>query len=232
MNTCAVDYESYYDSELSLKEMSTWSYVYHPKFNAYLVAIHTKEWKWVGHPSKFDWNRINGWRWLHHNANFDGLVTKRLQRDGVIPAHIKPAEIFDTADMAAYLKCMRALDKAALYLLDRKVSKGMRNKMKGKTYEDAVALGWEPALLAYGGNDAELCYELWDKYHDQWPLDEQELSRLTRESGWRGMHLNVDLVEQSYQKLGNQVLDAERVIPWSDTDKPLNPPTTLNNTLT
>ena len=38
--TYAIDFETYYDKDYSLTNMSPWDYVHDRKFDAYLVSIH------------------------------------------------------------------------------------------------------------------------------------------------------------------------------------------------
>ena len=40
MNTLAIDFETYYDRDYSLKKMDAWSYVHHPKFDCYLMSVY------------------------------------------------------------------------------------------------------------------------------------------------------------------------------------------------
>lgn len=224
--TVSVDFETWYSKEYSIRTMSPWAYVFDERFDAYLVAIHGPGIHWVGNPRDFDWRSIHGYRWCMHNAGFDGLIVTRLQRDGVIPADVKPGEIFDTADMVAFLRCKRALKDAARILLGREISKGMRDKMEGVTWADAIARGWKEAMIKYGGEDAEPTYLLFEKYAHLWPEAEQTISRLTREAGWQGMHLDKKLVTDGLKLLGDKVLDTKRVIPWATEDdsgeKPLS----------
>jgi hypothetical protein len=74
----------------------------------------------------------------------------------------------------------RDLTTASRILLELKLDKGTRNEMKGKTWNDAVTLGMEARLTAYGGKDALACWELADKFLDQWPEREQRLARAAR----------------------------------------------------
>ena len=221
--TVSIDYETYYSQEYSIRKMSPWNYVFNPEFDAYLVAVHGDGIHWVGHPSKFNWYSIANFRWVYHNGNFDGLIVRKAWADGVIPTEVVPLEEFDTADMVAYLRVKRDLATASRLLLNRTLNKGMRNRMKGLHYRDAVAKGWEKELIAYGGEDAEVTYLLFEKYAHLWPDNEQEISRLTREAGWKGMPVDVEGVNKDYANLSQRVVEALRLIPWTDSgEKPLS----------
>lgn len=171
----AIDFETFYTKDYSLRKMSTWAYVNDPRFDAYLVALHGDGVHWVGNPKDCDWSVLKGAIGVMHNAAFDQMVLDRLVELGIVPEDCLPDEIHCTMDLAAYLGCKRDLASAANNLLGIKVSKQVRADMLGKTYTDAVLAGMEDALLAYGCSDAELCYALAKKYLDQWPKSERTL---------------------------------------------------------
>jgi len=109
--TLAVDFETYYDRDYSLKKMDAWSYVHHPKFDCYLMSVcgtvpqasslpclssqqlttdnlqPGTPFRWIGHPKDFQhWEMFNGATLVAHNAAFDSLVFHRLQDLKIIPA--------------------------------------------------------------------------------------------------------------------------------------------------
>lgn len=211
----AVDYETYYDKEYSLKGMPVHSYVYDSRFDCYMVAI--KEIggaTYVGPVADFDWSQLEGQTVLHHNAGFDGCVTNRLVEDGIIPK-FTPANIFCTADLAAYLQFPRALKQIAKFIfnmsdLERKGAEA-RELMKGKS---GAELAVDPEILTYAANDAILCAKLWEDYGDEWPDHEREISRITRESGWRGIAIDTAYVDECCTNLAKQKFELETHIPW------------------
>lgn len=221
----AIDFETYYDQDYSLRKMSTWNYVFDKeRFDSYMVAVYSDDIHYVGHPKDFRWMKINGATLVMHNAHFDGLVVKRLQLDGVIPAEFKPAGLVDTADMASYLKVPRNLAGASQWLLNITMDKAPRAKMKGKTWKEAIECGMQEEMLRYGGKDAELSYKLWAEFNSKWPADEQRLSELSREACWAGLSVNEELVTKSLSSLKTQLWEAENAIPWTDSGaKPLSP---------
>ncbi len=212
----AIDYESYYDKEYSLSEMSTYQYVTDPRFDAYLVAVHGEDFHWVGHPKDFDWSVIDGAIWIFHNASFDYVVTTRLQELGIIPPHIKCHSVFDTADMAPYLNAPRNLAGASFALLGRMMSKKVRSDMKGKTYQDIVDEGPEAleALITYGGTDAVNAYDLWKDCHHLWPESEQEISRLNFEAAQYGTMVNKEYAIKTTAAMEKQIEEVLMQIPW------------------
>ena len=72
MYTFALDYETYYDKNCSIKTLGPLGYFSHPEFDAYRVSVWGDEGtKFVGHPKDFDWDLLEGNRVLSHNASFD-----------------------------------------------------------------------------------------------------------------------------------------------------------------
>lgn len=226
----AIDFETYYEDGYSLQGkpnvpgLHPWVYVNSPKFDAYLMgAVGPDGYQWVGNPKDMEWRRLHGARVCAHNATFEQLIFERLQKEGIIPRDVKVAEWIDTADMAAYLGTQRNLEDATKYLLNRILSKSMRTKMRGKTWADAVAKGWDKQLMEYCLNDTVSCYLLWREHGHEWPECEREFSRRTRESCFRGIYIDVPLMNKAISTLGTQLSEAEREIPWTDDDKPLSP---------
>lgn len=212
----AVDYETAYDNDYSLKKIPNWPYVWDPvRFNAYMVSVVGEDGSsWVGHPKDFDWGLLEGAVVLHHNASFDALVTKRLQFDGVVP-HWKPAAIYDTADLAAFLKFPRALKDIAKFVFNlpdvRVRGLNARERMKRLPVEQLMS---DPEIIEYCTEDSRLCLRIWREYSDQWPEEERELSRLNREAGWRGLPVDMAYVENCVERLKTRLFDAARGIPW------------------
>ena len=214
-----VDFETFYSKDYGLRDMPTWQYVHDPRFDPYLVAVDAPGFSFVEHPDAFDWNLISGKIVLAHNASFDELVFRRMQELGKIPKHVQPKRWVDTADMAAYLKVMRNLASASEILLGKKLDKSMRDKMKGVTADEAKQRGWWPELLKYGGSDALHSRLLWEKYSDQWPLDEQRLSEINRYRGWRGIRINIPLLDEYSERTAKILFDLEAKIPWEWEDE-------------
>ncbi len=215
----ALDFETYYDGEYSLRTMSTWNYIYNEKFDAYLLAATDESGTWVGHPKEFDWSRVTGKTICMHNASFDELVLRRLQELEIIP-ELDYKQIICTADLTAFLRCRRNLATASWELLGEHMAKDTRDDMKGLTYAQALAMGMEEELLEYGRHDAEACYKIAVKYLHEWPEEEQRLSRINREAGYRGVALESDTVIEAHRNLGQLLADAESTFPWMNGDIP------------
>lgn len=222
MPVFAIDFETYYDRDYSLKKMDAWSYVHHPKFDAYLMSVYGDEFQWVGHPKDFQcWEMLEGALLLAHNAAFDSLVFHRLQEQKIIPP-IQPAVWRCTASLAVYLQAPRNLKGACKQLLGIEVDKTTRSKACGQTTGELFE---NQAMTDYALEDARLCFLLWEKYHHLWPEDEQKLSTLTFEWGQAGISVDFQTLEKCIQTLEKQRFDAVQLLPWVDDfneDTPLS----------
>ena len=116
--TYALDFESYYDKECSIKTLGPIGYFSHPQFDAYMVSVVGDDgFSFVGHPKDFDWSLLENNFVLSHNASFDETlyffgVTKNWWPE------VKPLKWFCTADMAAACGYGRSLKAAASQILD------------------------------------------------------------------------------------------------------------------
>ncbi|MFA7256433.1 MAG: DNA polymerase [Kiritimatiellales bacterium] len=222
MPVFAIDFETYYDSDYSLKKMDAWSYVHHPKFDAYLMSVYGDDFQWVGHPKDFQcWEFFNGALLLAHNAAFDSLVFKRLQEQKIIPP-VQPAAWRCSASLAVYLSAPRNLKGACKQLLGIEVDKTTRSKACGQTTGELFE---NQAMTDYALEDARLCYVLWEKFNHQWPDDEKELATLTFEWGQAGIGVDFQTLEKCIQTLEKQRFDAVQHLPWVDDfneDTPLS----------
>jgi hypothetical protein len=211
----AIDFESYYDNEYGIKESGVYNYLHDARYDAYLISIYGNGISWVGHPKDFDWSRMpEAYDALAHNAGFDRLVFDRCIELGIIPAASRPKHWFCTANLSVYLGGPRNLKDAAKYLLGKDLSKEMRNYMKGKTWDVAVAEGKDKLLLQYALDDSINCYEIWEKYNDQWPEIERQAAELTFVQTQRGIKIDTELLLKSLPNVKAARDEALAGIPW------------------
>lgn len=159
MKTYAIDFETYYDNDVSIGVQGTWHYLRHPDCEVYLVSIVGDDIEYCGDPRKAPWTSIANSRWIAHNYAFDGNVVSYLRERGVIPKNVKPADYNCTANLAAYMKSGRSLKDACLYLLGIEVSKDPREYMKGKRWSQ-VPEGKKSEIIEYALNDSKRCKQL------------------------------------------------------------------------
>jgi hypothetical protein len=243
MNIFAVDFETYYDRDCSIKTLGLDGYIRHPLFDAYMVTVVGNEGtRYAGRPEKFDWSLLNGNIVLSHNASFDAGVHAYLVSSGKLPA-IQPHVWECTSDMAAYLGSPRNLAAAAKSLMSIEISKDTRDAMKGQKWEDMTP-EFQQEVLQYATLDSELCLKLWVDHSHKWPDHEREISRLTRESGWTGLTIDREGVREDIIKLEELSAAIKSRLPWSDyaavlskaqldaflRDEGIEPPPGLNKT--
>jgi len=127
----AVDFETFYSRDYSVRDLGVHRYVNDPRFDAYLVALWSPDFQWVGNPADAPWGEVDGQLWVSHNRQFDEAVFIRLQQLGIVHADSGPIEWYDTAALAAFLQAPRNLAGAAKELLGTELSKDVRDKLKG-----------------------------------------------------------------------------------------------------
>lgn len=209
-----IDFETLYNDRYSVADTTYWHYCHDSRFDAYMVSIVSGRLSFVGSPEDVPWEDLKAYKiWCAHNSPFDRAVFERLQELGTIPKDVGPKAWVNTADLAAYLKCKRNLATASDVLLGKKMSKTIRNDMKGKVYNDIPDEDKEK-WKEYALLDSERANELWVKYKDQWPREEQLLSLHTSECVKRGVKVDVPYVKESLEALEYAVDYAARQIPW------------------
>lgn len=220
MNTYAVDFETYYDKEYSIKTMGVEAYCADPRFDAYFVSIHGRDVSYDGPVNLAPWDEINGHRWVSHNAGFDQCVW-----DHIADEHAAYPEVWEcTADMSVYLSCPRSLAGASEVLLGVRPDKTVRSNMLGKHWSD-LSDDEKQALADYAQGDAVGCYRLWDEHSDKWPEHERTISRINRACGSFGVNIDAERLQGYLDNLKTVMWKAEVNIPWdwSGNKTPLSP---------
>jgi len=220
MDTIAIDFESYYDKECSIRTLGLLGYFSHPEFDAYRVsAVGDDGTNFVGCPKEdCDWGVIEGNRVLSHNAQFD----ETLYLYGVDQGWWKKFEYAEwvcTADLAAYCGLPRSLKGATITLYNLEVDKSTRDNMSGKRWED-MTKEFQDEVDEYALKDSELCLKLWLDLEDKWPQRERDISLANRRCVQRGIPIDIKLLKQSLITINEQLFKAETAIPWID-DKPI-----------
>ena len=210
----AIDFETYYDDEISLTKIPTWKYTFHPDATPHTLSVFGDGIQYVGEPKDFDWYKLHGSDLLIHNASFDGLILKRLYKEGVIPPDVKLGRLLDTADMSSYLRYPRALGDVIKVIFDVQLTKDIRNKMKGKTRKQMENEGWREDMDRYALEDAKYTFMLFEKEGHRWPEKERRLSEINREAGWKGVRVDMDKAYKYLDILKTLLGEMERAIPW------------------
>lgn len=213
MKAYAIDFETYYDKQVSVKELGAEAYTRHPDYYAGMVSIVGEDLKFVGKPQDAPWSKIRGSIWAAHNAQFDRWVANRLRDQGVIPFDVCPSKWVDTTAIPAYLQVGRDLATAAKILLGKEVDKAVRTQMSGKHFDALSTERWQ-ILCDYAIKDSELCYELYMKYKDALPADEWELAKLTIDQADYGVQINRGLLDEYVTNVQARELEYLMDIPW------------------
>jgi DNA polymerase len=221
MNTYALDFESYYDSDCSITTLGPKGYFSHPAFDAYMVSVVSDSgYEFVGNPREFDWSVLDGQRVISHNAAFDESLYLFGVESGWWPA-CTPTEWHCTADMTAFLGLPRSLKNASAAVLGIEVSKDVRSNMKGKRWE-TMTEEFRTQVRDYALLDSRYCLQLWQKLEDQWPQTEREISLLNRRIGQRGLPIDTDLLRKNLETIQTELFEAEQSIPWIGDYTPLS----------
>lgn len=224
-----VDFESYYDNECSVSTLGAEAYTRHPKFEAYMVSVYDGpkgSIKYVGHPKDFNWASLKGRQVVAHNAQFDWTIFNAAKRENwwkKCPKTLDFGSWRDTAALAAFLGAPRSLAGACKELLGIELSKGMRDWMKGRTFDDAVREGKADALAEYAMHDSIYAWQLYEDFHEMMPIEEWRLSQWTTESGMRGVAIDVKLLNSSIAKLAKHLIEVSEAIPWLNDDSDSKP---------
>ena len=216
MRITGVDFETYYDKEVSLKIQGTYNYCRHPKFEAYMVTISTDDdQEYIGRPENFDWAAISGEGeiWVSHNKSFDRTVFEWLLETGKIDPCEGPEDWHCSADLAAYLGLPRSLANAVKFLYDVDLDKSTRDKMKGKSWEEMTE-EFKAEVSEYAMDDAYWCRRIFQDYGSKWPEQERQFSEHTAMMGNRGVPIDFKKLEDGIATLNTKIWEAEQEIPW------------------
>ena len=213
MKTYALDYETYYDKDCSIRTLGPLGYFNHPDFDAYMVSVVGDDgYEFVGHPKDFDWGIIEDNIVLAHNASFDETLYKFGVDKGLWP-EVKYAAWYCTADMAAYCGLPRNLAGSCKYALGVEPDKSTRTNMLGKRWEDMDS-EFRSEVEEYALQDSRLCLQLWQRLSSEWPDHEKEISRVNREALQNGIPIDIDELHAAKERVHQYLFEAESCIPW------------------
>jgi len=119
-----------------------------------------------------------------------------------------------TADMCVYFQYQRNLKGAAKELLKVEMDKEVRANMKGKTWDDMIAMDESKEVLQYALDDAKYTYQIWEELYDSWPKEERKLSKLTRSMAWDGLPVDINKLEDGIAGLERHLFEAKKALPW------------------
>lgn len=220
----AIDFETYYDKQVSITTQGVYHYLRDAACDIYLVAVYSEEanFSYVGTPRHMNWPMLNGHTLVAHHARFDRACFERLQELGIIPQDIV---VFweCTADMASALGVGRSLKSAIEELFHVSMSKEVRNEMQGVSWQKAIHEGKAESVAAYCLKDAWYTYRLWKQFSHHWSARERRLSAHTRDMCDYGICIDRELLNEGLQTLSQVLMDAREQIPWAENAPVLSP---------
>jgi hypothetical protein len=227
----AIDYESEYNNQLTIQTMGARQYAQALNEDSmYMLTVYGllpngKELWFGGSPKDFDWDIIKPSKdfasgLVAHNMSFDWSLLHRSVELGTAPKWALGMDTYCTADMATYNYFSRSLAGALKAIFDHDMDKGMRDWMKGRTWDDAIREGKAGDLLAYGKDDAKWCWKLFQRLKDYFPEHEAKLSHLTRMMGWKGVPANRELMEESKNDLDKTRWGFLQKLEWTNRFDP------------
>lgn len=224
MRVYAIDFETYYDKEVSITKLGWKSYFNHPLFDAYMVTVYAdadennEEYRYVGDPRKLDWGFLDGAMAISHNASFDELLYYEGLGNGWWCGP-RPVEWNCTADLSAYCGHRRSLKDAMSDVFGEDISKDTRDNMKNLRWEDMTP-EFRSEVEEYALDDSILCLRLWKKLSDKWPESERMISQVNRTIMRNGVFADLSYLKKCKETLATRIFDIESSIPWSN-DKPI-----------
>lgn len=212
-NVVSLDFETPYGKDFSVVDLGYYKYARDERCQPYMISVCDGSEVWAGHPKDFNFDALEGKFLVSHNSSFDEEIALGAAERGLFPFP-KCVDWACTANMSAYLWNVRSLADAARVGLGVEVDKGVRDRAKGKSWDDMVREGWAEDMLKYARLDAQHCYHLWAKHADKWPDWERRLSRLTIDQGRYGLRIDVPRLEQYIAELNQVIFTALNNLPW------------------
>ena len=209
----AVDYETYYGDDLSVKRQGP--VVYASLTDIFMVGLYSPELQFVGPPQDAPWQEIAGAHWVSHNAGFDQAVFQAAVRRGLISA-TPPSRWSCTADLSSFVGVGRKLGDAVKNSFGADLNKSIRNRAGNRVWPHGFNAKMQADFREYCLADAKWCYELWMKWHDSWLPEEREFADIVRMRSHLGINIDRVKLAQVKSVLEMRVREARANIPWED----------------
>ena len=174
-----LDFETYFDTDYTLKKLTTLDYVRDPRFKAHGVAakINHEPGFWVTHTDLPAFFRSVNWGetfFVAHNTYFDGLVC--TQRYNVPHRQVTWSDTLSIARAVIPTDIHHDLDTLGkLFKVGGKIQ-GVLDKIKG--IRDLTP-ELEAETADYAINDVEKCYRVFQYLYRMLPQDEHDLLHIT-----------------------------------------------------
>lgn len=215
----AVDTETFWAPKLkyTVRTMLPEHYTRHQLFDCFMASIADAAGEWSGHPTEYDWQRLEGKILLSHNKRFDEAVIKRLIQLGIIK-YFRPRAWYCTASMTAYLFGRRALADAVEYAYQIRISKSERDDSAGKHWPQDYTAEQRANFLEYAKGDVKWCRKLFIDYGDRWPEHERAIANWHIQRGSEGVQIDRALLDQYILQTFDCKQKTQSLLPWLTDD--------------
>jgi len=179
MNNVYLDFETYYDAQVSLSKITTLQYVHHPEFKIWGVGIkfNNEPTEWFGEDEYLDALQEIPWEdcaVICHNTLFDAYIL--TQHLGLYPAYY-----YDTAAMARGLYPNQS---ASLKATAERVFPNDETMRKGEELVNAKGIRdlspeLDEQIGGYCIQDVDLTYAIFQQFIQTYPQEELDVIDLT-----------------------------------------------------
>lgn len=205
-----IDFETYYDKDISVSVQGLKNYV--RDSYAYLVSVTTDEFEFCGTPEELP--KVLGDSWFKDsdiqiwaaNSNFDQSWFEKYFGKTANPWKC-------ILDKAAYSQYPRDVANVSRVLLKNKVDKTIRDEMKGVHFRD-LPEARQQEVSDYCLNDSVVGRQIRTLLPEMSPV-EDSVAAHTRMCNRRGVHIDVAKVERDKTYLERIHHDAFKLIPWT-----------------
>lgn len=175
----ALDYETFYSKEYSLRRMSVPEYILHPQFKVHLLAAYDLEW---ASPRIIDTDDIPAFLAQYpaeetlaiaHNALFDHAISSWKYT-------WVPKRMADTLGMARALRSYEkySLGQVADKLLGYNPKGDVLGRVIGMNVQDIKNAGLWGSYRTYAMQDVKTCFQIYAKLLPEFPTEEQKIMDL------------------------------------------------------
>lgn len=218
MKTAVIDFETYYDADISVVTLGTANYV--AQAEAYIVGIAVD--------GEVHCGTLSEMRQMMDNIASDPTIQPAAANSGFDEAwwnkYTKPftKEWYCVLDCGAFNQFPRNLAMLSSTVLGIKVDKALRDGMKGKHYEDLTPEE-QVDMQNYCATD---CIREAEVLEAMPPMTsfEDAVAKHTRKINKRGVYINTELLSSDKTKLEEMRHSAFKSIPWHRDEKPLSHP--------
>lgn len=218
MKNVIVDFETYYDKDISVSTMGLPNYV--KAADAYMVSVVGEDIEFCGSVAELITHTGTSWvtdptlTFWAANANFDQTVWEKY-----LPRTAHPWQC--VLDRAAAAQLPRNLADVCKVHLGVKLDKKVRDDMKGVRFEE-LPDAQQQRVQTYCLDDSLNTRRLVETLPEM-SASEAAVAAHTRAANRRGVHIDLPKVERDVRYLERIKSEALRAIPWSEERAPLSP---------